>query len=255
MGLRENILEIKGLRTELGGVEVHKGVNLEVKEGEVLVIMGGSGCGKSVLCKSIIGLVKPKSGEILIKGKNITKLRRGNLDRVRSEIGFVFQEGALFDSLSIWENIGFRLIREKRFNINEIKKIVKEKLRQVGLNEEIMDCMTGDLSRGMRKRVGLARAITTKVKIILYDEPTTGLDPIMTDIINELITNLRSELNITSIVVTHDMKSAFKIGDRIAFLKEGKINWIGLPDKIKGLEGGVYSKIYSRIMRSSYKNF
>ena len=197
-----------------------------------MVVIGGSGSGKSVLIKHIIGLLKPDKGKIIVNSSEMTKLKGGELDNLRKKFGMLFQGAALFDSLSVWENVGFALRQHTRLSDDEIRKIAGEKLKMVGL-AGIEDMMPADLSGGMKKRVGLARAIAMDPEILLYDEPTTGLDPIMADVINELIIEMKKKLNVTSIAITHDMVSAYKIADRIAMLYEGKIIEVNTPEEIR----------------------
>ena len=226
------MIEIKGLHKAFGAKPVLKGVDLTIKEGETLVIIGRSGCGKSVLLKHITALMEPDEGQVLIDGKDMFSLSSQEQDAVRLKIGMVFQGAALFDSLNVLENVGYSLMEHTKMPENEIETIVKEKLGLVGL-EAIEDVMPSDLSGGMKKRVSLARAICHDPKIVLYDEPTTGLDPINSDVINELIIRMQDKLKVTSIVVTHDMTSAYKVGNRIAMLYDGKIIGIGTPDEIR----------------------
>ncbi len=211
------------------------GVNLKVMDGESVVVIGGSGVGKSVLIKCIIGILKPDAGDILIDGHSIVGLDARGMDEVRRKFGMLFQGAALFDSLKVWENVGFAFIQERHLPEKQIRDIAAEKLRQVGL-VGILDLFPSELSGGMKKRVGLARAIAREPEILLYDEPTTGLDPIMADAINDLIVQLREELGITSISITHDMVSAYKIADRIAMLYKGKIIAQGSPDEIRNMD-------------------
>ena len=228
-------------RTKIRVVNLHKsfkenhvlrGVHLEVRQGESMVVLGGSGSGKTVLIKCIIGLIRPEEGEIYVDGLEITSLNEQKMNEVRKKFGMLFQGGALFDSLKIWENVGFGLRQQTRLNEEEIKKIASEKLRLVGLRD-IEDLMPAELSGGMKKRVSLARAIAMEPEILLYDEPTTGIDPIMADAINGLTVQMREKLNVTSIAITHDIKSAYKIADRIAMLFQGKIIEVGTPEEIK----------------------
>jgi phospholipid/cholesterol/gamma-HCH transport system ATP-binding protein len=218
----------KAFRTK----QVLNGVSLDIQDGETLTIIGGSGTGKSVLLKNIIGLLKPDRGEIYIDGTEITHLKENELLEVQKKFGYLFQGAALFDSLTVGENIAFGIRNLKTLKEQEIKSWVSECLHMVGL-KDIEDLKPAELSGGMRKRVGLARAIAYNPKYILYDEPTTGLDPIMSDVINELILHLQKQLKVTSIVVTHDMKSAYKISNRIAMLYQGKIICVAPPEEIK----------------------
>jgi phospholipid/cholesterol/gamma-HCH transport system ATP-binding protein len=226
------MIEIVDLYKSFGQKEVLRGVNLFIEKGQSMVIIGGSGSGKSVLLKHIIGLLRPDKGSVFIEGLDITKLNEKNLYKVRKKFGMLFQGAALFDSLKVWENVSFFLMRHRGISEKKAKEIAIEKLRLVGL-VGIEDLMPSELSGGMRKRVGLARAIAHDPEILLYDEPTTGLDPIMADAINDLIIDLKKKLNVTSVAITHDMHSAYKIGDRIAMLYEGKIIEVGTPEEIK----------------------
>jgi len=226
------MIELKNIHKSYGANHVLRGVSLDIKKGESLVVIGGSGSGKSVLLKHIIGLTKPDEGEVIVDSAALSQLDEDGLNEVRKKFGMLFQSSALFDSMSVWENVGFGLKRHTDLKDKEIKEIAVEKLRMVGL-VGVEDKMPSELSGGMRKRVGLARAIAMEPEILLYDEPTTGLDPIMADAINELIIEMRERLNITSIAITHDMKSAFKIADTIAMLYNGLIIKIGSSEEIK----------------------
>ena len=211
---------------------VHQGVSFEVQQGETLTIIGGSGTGKSVLLKQIMGLIAPDQGGIFIDGKNIVGMPEHRLQEVQKMIGYVFQEAALFDSLTIKENVAFGIRNLTKCTESEIEIVVREKLALVGLNH-IENLKPAQLSGGMKKRVGIARAIALNPRILLYDEPTTGLDPVMSDVISDLILRLKHKTGMTAIAVTHDMKSAYKISDRIAMLYEGKILEIGTPAEIQ----------------------
>lgn len=213
-------------------------LNLIIEKGETMVIIGCSGCGKSVLLKHIIGIMKPDSGQVIIDGADLTRLDQKGLNDFRMKFGMLFQGAALFDSLSVGENVGFALYEHTNLGEFEIKKRISECLSHVGLYG-IEHLKPAELSGGMKKRVGLARAIAVNPEIIMYDEPTTGVDPIMGDAINDLITELHDKLNITSIAVTHDMVSAYKIADRIAMLYEGRIIEVGTPDEIKNTKDPV----------------
>ncbi len=230
--ISSDMIEIQGLCKRFGGKEVLKSLDLTIHDGETIVIIGGSGCGKSVLLKHIIGLMEPEEGSVTIDGVNIFTLSTRDQDQFRLSLGMLFQGAALFDSLTVRENVGFSLYEHTNLAPAEIEKRVQEKLGLVGLHE-IEDLMPSDLSGGMKKRVGLARAICNEPKIILYDEPTTGLDPINADSINDLILRMQEKLKVTSIVVTHDMISAYKVANRIAMLYDGKIIGLGSPDEIK----------------------
>ncbi len=226
------MIQIKGLHKWFRNHHVLQGVDLEIKEGETLVIIGRSGCGKSVLLKHIIGLLIPDEGKVFIEGVDLFSVSPDELDRFRLKLGVLFQGAALFDSLTVKGNVGFSLYEHAKLPEPAVAAKVKEKLALVGLSN-IETLMPSELSGGMKKRVGLARAICNDPKIILYDEPTTGLDPINADAINELILAMQKKLKVTSIVVTHDMTSAYKVGNRIAMLYNGSIIGIGTPDEIK----------------------
>lgn len=221
-----NKIQIKNLKKAFGHKQVLNGLSLDVKRGESLVILGGSGTGKSVLLRCLLGLVQPDSGEITIDGQPITMLTEKDRYQIMRKFGMLFQAGALFDSLSVWENVAFGLLQQNK-PAKEAKKVAIEKLAAVGLAADVADMAPSQLSGGMRKRVALARAICLEPEIILYDEPTTGLDPITSDVINELILKLKKTLGATSITITHDMKSAFKVADRIALLHQGNIIFQG----------------------------
>lgn len=208
------------------------GVELIINPGETLVIMGQSGCGKSVLLKHLVGLISPDRGHVYVDGEDITHFRTKNLFEMRMRFGMVFQGAALFDSLTVAENVGLAIREHTDKTEAEIAEICEQKLRMVGL-AGIDDKRPAELSGGMKKRVGFARAIAMEPECVLYDEPTTGLDPIMADVINNLIVKLNDELEITSVVVTHDLASAYKVGDRIAMLHNGKIIFAGTPDEIR----------------------
>lgn len=227
------MIEIINLSKSFNDHKVLDDLNLTINSGETTVIIGRSGCGKSVLLKHIIGIMKPDSGQILINGKDVARMDEKELSGLRMKFGMLFQGAALFDSLSVMENIAFGMIEHTNASKAEILKRTKECLALVGL-KDIEDKKPAELSGGMRKRVGLARAICIKPEMILYDEPTTGVDPIMGDAINDLIIELHNKLKVTSIAVTHDMTSAYKIADRIAMLYNGKIIAVGAPDEIKG---------------------
>lgn len=220
-------LAIKNLTKSFGEKQVLTGINLDVKKGESVVILGGSGSGKSVLIKIIASLINPSSGSIQIDGEEVTNINSKNRDKLMEKFGFLFQGGALFDSLLVWENIAFRLLYQKKMNKKDAREIAMQKLKAVGLSEKTADLYPSELSGGMQKRASLARAIASAPEIIFFDEPTTGLDPIMADVINNLIVSNSKELGATTITITHDMHSARKIADKIAMLYEGKIIWFG----------------------------
>ena len=225
------MIEIENVWLRYGAKEILKGVNLHVKKGETLVILGASGSGKSTLLKLIIGLLKPSEGTVRVDGKNISLMTEEELNKERRHMAMVFQYSALFDSMSVGDNVAFGLRMHTNMSEEEIKKVVDEKLHLVGL-DGISDLMPANLSGGMKKRVSLARAITLNQDIILYDEPTAGLDPIRSTDISLLIKKMQNELHATSIVVTHDLKSANMVADRMAFLYEGSFLLIGTPREL-----------------------
>lgn len=226
------MIEIKNLHKSLAGQKVLDGLNLNIEKGRTCVIIGRSGCGKSVTLKHIVGILKPDAGEVLVEGQDVAKLDEQELNRVRLKMGLVFQGGALFDSMTVAENVGFGLIEHYHLTQRELLERIEESLCLVDLCG-IGNLMPSELSGGMKKRVSLARAICIRPEIILYDEPTTGVDPITADSINELIISLHDKLQVTSIVVTHDMKSAYKVGDKISMLYQGKIIAEGTPQAIE----------------------
>lgn len=221
--MSENKIEIKNLYKAFGKKKVLDGVNLDIKKGESLVVIGGSGTGKSVLIKCIQGLLIPDMGSIKIDGEEVI----GTNKNIHEKMGMLFQGAALFDSLSVWENVAFTLLENKNASRKDAKLEAIRVLRQVGLAPDVADLSPSELSGGMQKRVGLARAIISRPEIIFFDEPTTGLDPIMADVINELIIESAKGLGATTLTITHDMASARKIADRIAMLYKGKIIWSG----------------------------
>lgn len=230
------MIEVIDLHKSFGDHKVLTGINLEVPAGSTLVILGGSGSGKTVLMKHMIGLLKPDSGKVIIDGEDIVPFGPQDLARVRRKFGMVFQAAALFDSMTVYENVSFPL-REHRKDLSEeeMRELVRQKLAIVGL-KNVEDKFPADLSGGMRKRVGLARAIVLDPKIVLYDEPTTGLDPITTDYVDEMILDAKRQLGVTSVVISHDIASAFKVADNIAFLFQGVIVDQGPPAKLRHSE-------------------
>jgi phospholipid/cholesterol/gamma-HCH transport system ATP-binding protein len=226
------MIEIINLCKSFNGHQVLKNLNLTIRKGETMVIIGRSGCGKSVLLKTIIGLLKPDSGQVIIDNQDITRLKERELNRLRLRIGLLFQGAALFDSLNVGGNVGFILREHTDLDEATIVKRVRESLDLVDL-KGVEELMPSELSGGMKKRAGLARAICARPDIILYDEPTTGVDPIMADAINTLIWQLHDKLEVTSIAVTHDMVSAYKVAERISMLYDGRIIESGTPEQIK----------------------
>ena len=227
--MSENKIEIKNLHKAFGKKKVLNGVDLDVKKGESLVVIGGSGTGKSVLIKCIQGLLTPDDGSIKIDGEETVETRKN----IHKKMGMLFQGAALFDSLSVWENVAFVLLENSKMSRKEAKAEAVKVLRQVGLAADVADLSPAELSGGMQTRVGLARAIITQPEIIFFDEPTTGLDPIMADVINDLIIESARGLGATTLTITHDMASARKIADRVAMLYEGKIIWIGTVEEME----------------------
>lgn len=232
------MIQVINLNKSFGENYVLKDLNLTIETGITQLVIGRSGCGKSVLLKHIIGIMKPDSGQVVIDNQDITKLSGKELNKLRMNFGMLFQSSALFDSLTVYENVGFNLIEHTDLDSQTIAKRVKEALVLVGL-EGIEDLRPAELSGGMKKRVGLARAICMKPKIILYDEPTTGVDPIMADAINNLIKDLHDKLEVTSVVVTHDIVSAYKVGNKISMLYDGKIITEGTPEQIKNTDNPI----------------
>jgi phospholipid/cholesterol/gamma-HCH transport system ATP-binding protein len=230
------MIAIHDLHKSFGDHKVLTGINLDIPEGSTCVILGGSGSGKTVLMKHMIGLLKPDAGQVIVDGEDIVPLDADGLVQLRRKFGMVFQAAALFDSMTVYENVSFPL-REHRKDLSEeqIRALVKEKLGIVGL-KNVEEKFPSDLSGGMRKRVGLARAIVLDPKIVLYDEPTTGLDPITTDYVDEMILDAKRELGVTSVVISHDIASAFKVADNIAFLYQGVIVDQGPPSKLRHSE-------------------
>jgi phospholipid/cholesterol/gamma-HCH transport system ATP-binding protein len=227
------MIKIEGLEKSFGRNHVLRGVDLEIQTGETLTIMGGSGTGKSVLIKHMVGLLKPDKGRLFVDGEEITKMGEDELFAVQKRFGYLFQGAALFDSMTVGENVAFGLKNLRPELMTNWKDVVVEKLGLVGLKPEVADLKPAELSGGMKKRVGLARAVAYEPDYILYDEPTTGLDPIMSDVINDLIIGLQKKLKVTSVVVTHDMNSAYKISTRMTMLYQGKIVAVGTPDEIR----------------------
>ncbi|MCY0866167.1 MAG: ATP-binding cassette domain-containing protein [Aquificaceae bacterium] len=228
----KSIARIENLRLNINGREILKDISFEVYEGEIFTILGGSGSGKTTITKCLVGLYRPTSGKVEVFGKEVPKLSQFELDRMRKDIGYVFQGAALFDSLKVWENVVFYYLEHGDFKEEELREMAKKYLSLVGLSEEHLDMYPSELSGGMRKRVGIARAIATEPRLIIYDEPTSGLDPITSRLIDELIVSLRDKTNSTAIVVSHDLVSAFSISDRILILRDGELVQIGTKEEI-----------------------
>jgi phospholipid/cholesterol/gamma-HCH transport system ATP-binding protein len=236
--MAEPMISLRGVSKRFGTHQVLEGLDLEIERGETMVVIGGSGTGKSVLLKHIIGLLRPDAGEVVVDGVAVGPLRGWALKEFRKKFGMLFQGSALFDSLSVLDNVAFGLREHTRLKEEEIRAKVRETLDLVGLHD-VEHLWPAELSGGMKKRVSLARALAMEPKILLYDEPTTGLDPIRADSINELIVELRDRLRVTGVAITHDMTSAYKIADRIAMLYKGKIIAVGTPEQIRSSENPV----------------
>ncbi|GHF28842.1 ABC transporter ATP-binding protein [Kordiimonas sediminis] len=225
-------IALSGVHKSFGPKHILQGLDLTIAKGSSLVVIGGSGTGKSVMLKCILGLLRPDSGSIKVDGQEVTTASRSERKKILEKFGMLFQGAALFDSLPVWENVAFGLIQGKGLNKKDAKEIAVEKLRRVGLRPDVANLSPAELSGGMQKRVGLARAIAAEPEIIFFDEPTTGLDPIMADVINDLIVECVKDLGATTLSITHDMASARKIADRVAMLYEGKIIWEGSKETI-----------------------
>ncbi|MCS7280012.1 MAG: ABC transporter ATP-binding protein [Desulfobacterota bacterium] len=230
--MSESAIRIIDLKKSFDGRKVLDGINLEIERGKITVIIGKSGSGKTVLLKHIIGLIKPDGGEIWVDGVDITKLKEKELNKVRLRFGMLFQEAALFDSMTVWENVAFPLVERTKLKRDEIKRIVDEKLEQVGLLEHA-DKLPSEISGGMKKRAGLARALVLDPPIVLFDEPTSALDPIMAHTICDLIRDTQRKLKKTYVIISHDIIGMFRIADRVAMLNEGKIVAYGTPKDIE----------------------
>ena len=229
---REVVIKSENITKKFGDRAILNGLNIEIYRGETFVIMGGSGCGKSTFLRHLIGTLKPDTGKVYLLGKELSTMDEDEMDKLKKRIGMCFQSAALFDSMTVGENVSLPLREHTKLEKSVINIVVKMKLELVGLRG-FEDLMPSQLSGGMRKRVGLARAIAMDPEIIFYDEPTAGLDPIVAGVIDKLILDLSKKLSITSVVVTHDMKSVFSIADRVAMLYEGKVLEVGTPDEIR----------------------
>ncbi len=227
------MIEIVALHKSFGEHQVLTGIDLSVPAGSTCVILGGSGSGKTVLMKHMIGLLKPDSGKVVVDGEDVVPMDVHELERVRHKFGMVFQAAALFDSMNVYENVAFPLREHRQLPEERIRELVRQKLDLMGLPRTVEQKFPADLSGGMRKRVGLARAIVMDPKIVLYDEPTTGLDPITTDYVDEMILAAKRELGVTSVVISHDIASAFNVADQIAFLHKGVIVEHGPPEQLR----------------------
>jgi len=226
------MIAIRGLTKRLGRKQVLDGLDLDVRTGETLVVLGPSGTGKSVLLKHIIGLMRPDAGSIQVNGEEIVGMDERRLDKMRLKFGMLFQGAALFDSMTVGENVGLSLTEHTRMSGAEIRRRVSERLEWVGL-KDVEQMKPASLSGGMKKRVGLARALAMDPEVILYDEPTTGLDPITGDVINQLIRAMQQRLGVTSIVVTHELMSAYKVGDRMSMIYQGRVVFTGTPGEVR----------------------
>jgi len=231
------MIQVVDLHKTFGAQKVLTGINVTIPEGSTCVILGGSGSGKTVLMKHMIGLLKPDSGQVVVDGEDLVPLGDAQLEQVRRKFGMVFQAAALFDSMTVFENVAFPL-REHRGSMPEeqLRELVRAKLKLMGMTPSVENKFPADLSGGMRKRVGLARAVVMDPKIVLYDEPTTGLDPITTDYVDEMILAAQRELKVTSVVISHDISSAFNVADYIAFLSKGLIVEFGPPEQLRASE-------------------
>ena len=244
------MISLRNIHKTLNGQKVLQGINLEIAEGETLVIIGRSGCGKSVTLRHILGLMMPDQGEVLFEGQNLRGLSEIELIPIRQKMGMLFQNGALFDSMSVGENIAFPLREEGKMTEAEIQSAIAAALEMVNLGGQ-QSKMPAELSGGMKKRVSLARATVRKPKLLLYDEPTSGLDPVVSDSINKLILNLDKTLHLTNIVVTHDMRSACEIGSRIVLLHHGKVHFLGTPEEIKSSQDPIVFRFVNGISDAS----
>jgi len=229
----ENIIIVKNLSVNLGGREVLKDISFEIEKGSSVVIIGQSGSGKTVLIKTILGIIKSYKGEIYIFGENINRISEERLKKIRERIGMVFQNSALFDSLSVWKNVGFYYLYHSDKSEEEIKNMSIEILKKLGLDENVADMMPEELSGGMKKRVSIARCLISQPEILFYDEPTTGLDPITSENLTELIKKIHKDFNTTDITVTHDVKLASKIGERLILIDNGRIIESGTYEELK----------------------
>ena len=248
------MIRVIDLHKSFGGKRVLQGINLEVERGETLVIIGQSGSGKSILIKHLIGLIMPDRGEIYVDGVEITSLSEEERYKVRSKFAMLFQGAALFDSLTVLQNVSFGLERYTDYTHQKIEQMARQALHRVGLRG-VENLMPFELSGGMRKRVGLARAIAYKPEIILYDEPSTGIDPIRADSINDLIIQMKNDLKVTSIVITHDMVSTYKVADRVAMLYQGKIITTGSPEEIRDSNNSIIQQFITGAAEGPIENW
>ncbi len=231
----EKVIELIDVEKAFGSRHILRGVNFDVRRGEVMVLLGGSGSGKSVSLRHITGLLKADRGDVKVFGQSVVNASRKTLEKIRSRMGVLFQSGALINWLTVYDNVALPLREHRLASEEEIEHIVTEKLEWLGLLPAIQ-LLPSNISGGMKKRVGIARALTTNPEILMYDEPTSGLDPVMSQVINELIRRLQKELGVTQLVVTHDMNSAYYIADRITFLYQGRVEFIGTPEELRSSE-------------------
>jgi len=248
------MIKIIDVHKAFGENKVLQGVDLEIQKGETMAIIGQSGSGKSVLLKLLIGILKPDQGQIFLDGIRLTALKEEELQKVARRFGMLFQGAALFDSMTVAQNVSFGLERHTGFPPSKIRELVAESLEKVGL-QGVENLMPHELSGGMKKRVGLARAIAYRPEIMLYDEPSTGIDPIRADAINELIIMMKKELKVTSVVITHDMLSSYKVADRIAMLYEAKIIEVGTPDEIRHSQNKIVQQFIHGQAEGPIKNW
>ena len=232
------MIQLLGVKKKFGSRHILRGVDIHVRRGESMVILGGSGTGKSVSLRHIIGLLDPDAGEVLIDGVSMNRGNKKQRQKIRSRMGVLFQSGALINWLTVYENVALPLRELTNHTDEEIDRIVTEKLQWLGLMPA-KDILPGDISGGMKKRAGIARALTTNPEILLYDEPTSGLDPVMSQVINELQRRLQNELGVTQVTVTHDMNAAYYIADRITFLYQGEVMFVGTPDELRNCDNGI----------------
>ena len=236
--MEDHILEMRGIKKAFGSRKILRGVDIKVRRGESMVLLGGSGTGKSVSIRHAIGLLEPDEGDVYVCGERMNGAGKKQKARLRSRMGVLFQSGALINWLTVFENVALPLREHRLADEKTIERIVLEKLDWLGLIPA-KDLLPGNISGGMKKRVGLARSLTTNPEIVFYDEPTSGLDPVMSQVFNELVRKLQQELNITQVIVTHDMESAYYIADRITFLYQGKVLMVGTPDEIQASDNGI----------------
>lgn len=230
--MSETMIEMKGVYKAFGEREILRGVDIQVKRGETMVLLGGSGTGKSVSIRHMVGLLEPDQGDVFVFGESIVKASKKKREKLRSRMGLLFQSGALINWLSVYDNVALPMREHRLAKEYEIDKIVKERLKWLGLMPA-RNLLPGSISGGMKKRAGIARALTTNPDILMYDEPTSGLDPVLSQVINELVRRLQKELDVTQVVVTHDMNSAYYIADRITFLYQGRVEFVGTPEEVK----------------------